>query len=49
MLSWCEHSAYWRDTDAFTGHGSQRILGIFEPYAAAGQAFERVSTGYQSH
>ena len=38
---------YWRDTVAFTGHGSQQFLGVFEAHAAAGQAFERVATGHQ--
>lgn len=36
-----------RDTVAFTGHGSQQILGAFEPHAAARQACEGVSTGHQ--
>jgi hypothetical protein len=39
-LSWCEHSVYWRDTVAFTGHGSQQFLGVFEAHARPGRAFE---------
>ena len=38
---------YWRDTVAFTGHGSQRFLGVFEAHAAAGQTFDRIATGRQ--
>jgi hypothetical protein len=39
-----EHSMYWRDTVAFTGHGSQQFLGVFEAHAAAGQTFERIAS-----
>jgi hypothetical protein len=38
---------YWRDTVAFTGHGSQRFLGVFEAHAAAGQTVDRTATGRQ--
>jgi hypothetical protein len=38
---------YWRDTVAFTGHGSQQFLGVFEARAAPRQAFERIAPGHQ--
>ncbi|HUH71711.1 MAG TPA: hypothetical protein VLZ05_24240 [Mycobacterium sp.] len=41
---------YWRDTVAFTGHGSEQFFGVFEAHAAPAQTSRaRIQLGLDLH